>query len=190
MFVDSSASGPPSVYSSLTLALVTSTWWHSLQISVRIVIIAVMLCSILNSEEMFEHVYLAVCDETQNLNDTDSETFFRYQIFSRPIPRLFSVPKIFETDSETFFWYQIFSRPILRAFLVTKFVETDSKTFFRYQNSSRLIPRLFFGTQFFRDRFRDFFRYQFFFETGSDTIKNCKNPGNGTRPGPKSTLIF
>ena len=58
MFVDSSASGPPSVYSSLTLALVTSTWWHSLQISVRIVIIAVMLCSILNPEEIFEHVYL------------------------------------------------------------------------------------------------------------------------------------
>ena len=53
-----------------------------------------------------------VCDETQNLNDTDSETFFRYQIFSRPIPRLFSVPKFFETGSETFFGTKFFSRPV------------------------------------------------------------------------------
>ena len=50
----------------------------------------------------------AVCDETQNLNDTDSETFFGYQIFVIPIPRLFSVPKFFETDSETFFGTHFF----------------------------------------------------------------------------------
>ena len=46
-------------------------------------------------------VHPAVCDETQNLNETGSETFFRYQIFSRPVPRLFSVPIFFETGSET-----------------------------------------------------------------------------------------
>ena len=50
----------------------------------------------------------AVCDETQNLNDTDSETFFRYQIFSRPILRLFPVSKFFETGSETFFGTKFF----------------------------------------------------------------------------------
>ena len=67
-----------------------------------------------------------VCDETQNLNDTDSETFFRYQIFSRPIPRLFSVPKFFETDSETFFG--------------THFFRDRFRDFFRYQIFSIPVP--------------------------------------------------
>ena len=88
----------------------------------------------------------------------------------------FSVPNFFETDSETFFGtkifqdrfrdffrYQNFSRPIPRLFSVLIFFETDSETFF--------------GTKFFRDRFR----YH---------PKKCKNPGNGTRPGPKSTQII
>ena len=102
-------------------------------------------------------------------------------------------------------------------FFGTKFFRDRFRDFFRYQIFSRPIPRLFFGTKFFRDRFRDFFRYQnfsrpiprlfsvlIFFETGSETffgtkffsrpvlipLKDCKNPGNGTRPGPKSTLIF
>ena len=87
----------------------------------------------------------------------------RPKIWTIPIPRLFSVPNFFETDSDSFF-----------------------------------------GTKIFRDRFRDFFSVLIFFETGSETFfgtnffsrpvpipsKNCKNPGNGTRPGPKSTLIF
>ena len=51
---------------------------------------------------------MSVCDETQNLNDTDYETFFRYQNFSRPIPRLFSVPNYFETGSKTFFGTNFF----------------------------------------------------------------------------------
>ena len=38
------------------------------------------------------------------LNDTD--TFFRYQLFSIPIPLLFSVPNISDTGSETFFRYR------------------------------------------------------------------------------------
>ena len=42
-----------------------------------------------------------MCDETKNLNETESETFFRYQIFSIPNPKLFSIPKIFDTESET-----------------------------------------------------------------------------------------
>ena len=36
------------------------------------------------------------------LNDTDTDTFFRYQIFSIPIPVLFSVPNFSDTGSETF----------------------------------------------------------------------------------------
>ena len=84
----------------------------------------------------------AVCDETQNLNDTDSKTFFRYQIFSRPIPRLFR--------------YQNFSRPIPRLFSVPKFFETGSATFF--------------GTKIFRDWFRDSISVPNFFDSGSETF--------------------
>ena len=35
--------------------------------------------------------------------ETDTDTFFRYQFFSKPIPILFSIPKIFETNTDTFF---------------------------------------------------------------------------------------
>ena len=41
------------------------------------------------------------------LDDTDTDTFFRYQIFLIPIPVLFSVPNFSDTGSETFFRYQI-----------------------------------------------------------------------------------
>ena len=43
----------------------------------------------------------AVCDGTQNVNDTD--TFFRYQIFSIPIPVLFSGTKFFRYRNRYFF---------------------------------------------------------------------------------------
>ena len=60
------------------------------------------------------------------LNDTDTDTFFRYQIFSIPIPVLFSdtkfyryrfrdffpIPNFTDTGSETFFRYQIFPIPV------------------------------------------------------------------------------
>ena len=46
------------------------------------------------------------------LNDTDTDTFFRYQLFSIPIPVLFSVPIFSDTDSETFYRNQIFSIPV------------------------------------------------------------------------------
>ena len=62
----------------------------------------------------------------------------RYQIFSRPIPRLFSVP--------------IFSRPVPRLFSVPIFFETGSKTFF--------------GTKFFRFRFRYHKKIEEFLGTG------------------------
>ena len=39
------------------------------------------------------------------LSDTDTDTFSRYQIFSIPIPVLFSVPNFLDTGSETFFRY-------------------------------------------------------------------------------------
>ena len=71
---------------------------------------------------------MSVCDETQNLNDTDSETFFRYQIFSRLIPRLCSVPKKFRDRFRDFFWYQIFSRPVPRLFSVPNFFDSGSDT--------------------------------------------------------------
>ena len=48
-----------------------------------------------------------MCDETQNLNETESETFFRYQIFPIPNPILLSIPFFFDTESDTFFRYRI-----------------------------------------------------------------------------------
>ena len=87
----------------------------------------------------------------------------RPKIWTIPIPRLFFGTKFFRDRFRDFFRYQNFSRPIPRLFSVLIFFETDSETFF--------------GTKFFRDRFR----YH---------PKKCKNPGNGTRPGPKSTQII
>ena len=39
-----------------------------------------------------------MCDETQNLNEIESKTFFRYQFFPIPNPILFSKPRSFETE--------------------------------------------------------------------------------------------
>ena len=44
---------------------------------------------------------MAVCDETKNLNETESETFFRYQFFPILNPILFSISNFFATESET-----------------------------------------------------------------------------------------
>ena len=43
--------------------------------------------------------------ELKMLNDTDTDTLFRYQIFSITIPVLFLVPNFSDTGSETFFRY-------------------------------------------------------------------------------------
>ena len=48
---------------------------------------------------------VAVCDETQNLNET--EIFFRYQIFSIPNSILFSIPIFFWYRYRYFFRYKI-----------------------------------------------------------------------------------
>ena len=45
--------------------------------------------------------YNPVCDKTQNMNATESETFFRYQFFLIPNPILLSIPNFFDTESET-----------------------------------------------------------------------------------------
>ena len=52
--------------------------------------------------------YSPVCDDNQNLNETESETFFRYQIFPMPNPILFSIPNFFDTVSDTFFKTKFF----------------------------------------------------------------------------------
>ena len=67
--------------------------------------------------------------------------FYRYQNFSKPIPILLSIPKIFETDTDTFFdtkifrnryryffRYQIFSKPIPVLFSIPNISETDTDT--------------------------------------------------------------
>ena len=165
----------------------------------------------------------SVCDETQNLNDTDSETFFgtkvfrdrfrdffryqnfrdrfqdffRYSFFSRPVPRLFSVPNFFETGSDTIKKVQKsrerdetgtqINTNILKDF------ETGSNIFFRYQIFSRPIPRLFWAPNYFKTGSETFFGTNFFlipvprlfsvpnnFDSGSDTIKKTEEfPGTG-----------
>ena len=105
------------------------------------------------------------------LNDTDTDTFIRYQIFSIPIPVLFSVPNFLDTGSETFFRYSILTIPVPRLFPVPNFSDTGSETFFRYQILPIPVPRLFSGTKFFRYRFR---YHQ----------KKWKIPGSGTYTVP------
>ena len=46
---------------------------------------------------------MTVCDDTQNLNETESKTFFRYQIFPIPNPIIFPIPNFYDTESDTFF---------------------------------------------------------------------------------------
>ena len=143
----------------------------------------------------------SVCDETQNLNDTDSETFFG--------------TKFFRDRFRDFFRYQFFSRPVsiphkkvqnsrerdeTRTQINTnnlKNFKTGSDIFFRYQIFLRPIPRLFsvpnfsetgsetfFGTNFFRDRFRDFFRYQIFSIPVPIPSKKLKNSREREFPEP------
>ena len=45
-----------------------------------------------------------VCDDTQNLNEIESETFFRYQICSIPNAILFFDTIFFDTDTNTFLY--------------------------------------------------------------------------------------
>ena len=79
-------------------------------------------------------IYLAYWDQCVTvpiiLNNTN--IFFRYQIFSIPIPVLFSVPNFSETFSDT------------------KFDRYRFRDFFRYQIFPIPVPRLFSGTKFFR----------------------------------------
>ena len=71
---------------------------------------------------------VTVCDETQNLNETESETFFRYQFFAIPNPILFSIPNFSDTESDTFFDTKFFPIPIPILFSIPKFFETDTDT--------------------------------------------------------------
>ena len=55
-----------------------------------------------------------------NIFDSSSQTFFRYQIFPIPVPRLFSGTKFFRYRFRYFF-------------TVPNFSDTGTETFFRYQ---------------------------------------------------------
>merc|ERR1711894_636746 len=100
----------------------------------------------------------AVCDETQNLNETGSETFFgtkffrdrfrdffRYSFFSRPVRRLFSVPNFFETGSD----------------IIQKSAKIPGTGRDRDPNQHKCSEK-------FRDWLRYFFSVPNFFETDSD----------------------
>ena len=78
-------------------------------------IISASFGTVLHSKSWeFYLLILSVCDDNQNLNETESETFFdtkffryriryffRYQIFTIPNPILFTIPNFFDTESET-----------------------------------------------------------------------------------------
>ena len=95
----------------------------------------------------------SVCDETQNLNGTESETFFQSHFFSIPNLILFSIPIFFRYRIRYFFWYQNFSKPIPILFPIPNFFETDTDTFI--------------DTKIFRNRYRKTWKG---FETESETF--------------------
>ena len=108
--------------------------------------------------------------------ETDTDTFFRYQIFSKPIPILFFDTKIFRNRYRYFFRYQNFPKPIPILFSIPIFFETDTDTFFRYQKFSKPIPIL--------------FSIPKFFETDTDTIKKLEKFRNREVSKPKChTLV-
>ena len=95
----------------------------------------------------------SVCDGltvTKMLNNTDTDTFFRYQIFSIPIHVLFSVSNFTVTGSKNHQKIEKFPAPVLiryryplqifqipkfwrrKSVLVSNFSDTGSETFLRY----------------------------------------------------------
>ena len=84
-------------------------------------------------------------DDTKILTETDTETFFPYQIFQNRNRDFFSDNKFSETETETYFRDEIFPKPIL--FCKTKFSKTETKTFFWDQIFPKPKQRLFFQDQ-------------------------------------------
>ena len=64
-------------------------------------------------------------DDTKILTETDTETFFRDQIFSKPKPRLFSETKFSETETETLKDLAKVSKP--RSFETEMSISGDNK---------------------------------------------------------------
>ena len=145
---------------------------------------------------------LSVCDGTQNVGryryryffpvlnifDTDTGTFFRYQIFPIPVPRLFSdtkfdryqfrdffpVPNFSDTGSDTTIKMKNSRYRYLYGtgthYKSLKFLNFGNETQFRYQIFPIPVPRLFSGTKFRRYRFRDFLSVPNLTDTGSETF--------------------
>ena len=82
---------------------------------------------------LFAPTTTPVCDDTPNLNETESETFFRYQIFPIPKPILFFRDQKFWNRNRDFFSN-------------TKFSETETDTYsvnsVQAVNSVVLLPSL------------------------------------------------
>ena len=57
------------------------------------------MCHLFELREFYE-LLSAVCDDTQNLNETESETFSDTKFFPIPNPILFSIPNFFDTESD------------------------------------------------------------------------------------------
>ena len=112
----------------------------------------------------------AVCDSTQN---ADTDLFLVPNIFHTNTGT-FLVQYFSNTDSETFFLYQILPILVLRLFPVPIFSDTGSDTIRKMKNSQsrthyksskflkKIATKISSGTKFFHHLFRDFFLYQVF----------------------------
>ena len=92
-----------------------------------------------------------------------------------------------ETDTETFFRYQIFRNRYRDFFSDTKFSETETDTLKKLAKVSKPKPILFSRDQIFRNLNRDFFPRQIFSQTETETFfPRPKCP----KPKPKPSKIW
>ena len=122
--------------------------------------------------------HATVCDDTQNLNETESETFFRYQIFPIPNPILVLIPNLFNTESDTFFDTK-FSRYRIRNYL--KIGKVSKPRSFETETSPKIPkiwtkpnPKLFAIPNFFDTESDTYFDTKFFRYRKRNHLKNGK----------------
>ena len=146
-----------------------------------------------------------VCDAStvpKMLDDTDTDTFFWYQIILIPISVLFSgtkffryrfrdffpIPNLTDTGSDTTRKMNNSRYRHLNGtgthYKSSKFLNFGNENQFRYQIFPIPVPRLFPGTKFFRYRFRAFFPVPICSVCLSDTTKKMKKSRHREFPVP------
>ena len=119
-----------------------------------------------------------------NFSNTNTETFFRDQIFQDRYRDFFSETKFSDTDTETFLTRPNFSIPIPRLFFRDQIFRYRYWDFFPRLNFLILIPRLFWRDQICRYQYRDFLSETKFSDTDTETTKKLAKV---SRPGSLET---